>query len=329
MSDLPEPLVPAEVDLTGFPSFGLNVERLLASELVALCSPQEGWAALMLWARAWQQKPPGSLPNDEKVLAAFSRAKSWKQVREMALRGFILCADGRLYHPMLAAEALRCWESRLKYEADKAKNAEKLRSWRAAQQEKNQSRACVETTDVTGYETGSVTGYETGKKGKGIGEGEVKNHPSSNGSGTPRANDFDDDHVPKAPIEWAKFFDAEHGVQTDTYSVKGREKLWPLAQGWIDAGLSIGRMRAAIAKAKADTTEPIMYLPSYVNQVLVNAQTRAARPPKPIPLHALDMNQLNAEGKRWGLEARPGETPHAFIGRIQVAQAEAQGRVTA
>jgi hypothetical protein len=172
VNDLPEPLTPAEIDLTGFPSFGLNVERLLASELVALCSPQEGWAALMLWSRAWQQKPPGSLPNDERVLAAFSRAKSWKQVRVMALRGFVLCSDGRLYHPMLAAEAMRCWESRLKHQELQAKNAEKLRLWREKQKSKNPQQ----TGDVTGYEdgteTGSVTGYGPGKRGKGIGEGE-------------------------------------------------------------------------------------------------------------------------------------------------------------
>jgi Protein of unknown function (DUF1376) len=179
MNELPEPMVPADVDLTGFPSFGLNVERLLASELVALCSPAEGWAAVMLWSRAWQQHPPGSLPNDERVLAAFSKAKNWKQVRTMALRGFVLCSDGRLYHPMLAEEAMRCWASRLKHQEDKAKNAEKLRSWRERQREKNQLR----TGDVTSYEdvseTGSVTSYETGKRGKGIGEGEGEGFKTS------------------------------------------------------------------------------------------------------------------------------------------------------
>lgn len=172
MNELPEPMVPADVDLTGFPSFGLNVERLLASELVALCSPAEGWAAVMLWSRAWQQQPPGSLPNDERVLAAFSKAKNWKQVRAMALRGFVLCSDGRLYHPMLAEEAMRCWASRLKHQEDKVKNAEKLRSWRERQREKNQLRTGDVTSYEDGSETGSVTSYETGKRGKGIGEGE-------------------------------------------------------------------------------------------------------------------------------------------------------------
>ncbi|WCM21393.1 YdaU family protein [Paraburkholderia bryophila] len=122
MNDLPEPLVPSDVDLRGFTGFMLDVERLLASELVALGTPEECWFALMLWCRAWQQQPPASLPNDERVLAAFSRAGAkWKKVRDIVLRGFVLCSDGRLYHKVLAEEALTAWEKRKKYQERSAK----------------------------------------------------------------------------------------------------------------------------------------------------------------------------------------------------------------
>lgn len=122
MNELPAPLVPAEVDLTGFDGFMLNVERLLASELVALGTPEQCWFAMMLWCRAWQQNPPASLPNDERILAAFSRAGSkWKKSRDVILRGFILCSDGRLYHKTLAEEALVAWEKRKKYQLRSAK----------------------------------------------------------------------------------------------------------------------------------------------------------------------------------------------------------------
>lgn len=122
MSDLPDPLVPMEVDLTGFDGFMLNVERLLASELVALGTPEQCWFAMMLWCRAWQQKPHASLPNDERVLAAFSRAGSkWKKSRDIILRGFVLCSDGRLYHKTLSEEALVAWEKRQKYKIRSSK----------------------------------------------------------------------------------------------------------------------------------------------------------------------------------------------------------------
>lgn len=113
-----------------------------------------------------------------------------------------------------------------------------------------------------------------------------------------RAQASNADLVPTTALDWVRFFADEHGIQTDTYSAKGREKFWPLAQGWIDAKISIGKMRETCAKAKEDATEPIMYLPSYVNSVLINAQSRAAQPPKQKPLHRMTDNELLAEATR-------------------------------
>lgn len=131
---LPEPLVPAGVSLKGMPAFQLDVERLLASELVALGSPAECWAALMLWCRAWQQTPPASLPNNDAVLAAFSGARErWPEVREMALRGFVLCSDGRLYHRVLAEQAIKAWASRLRFRELQKATAERVKRYRERQ----------------------------------------------------------------------------------------------------------------------------------------------------------------------------------------------------
>lgn len=108
MTDLPAPPVPAETDIRDLDSFMLNTERLLASELWALSSGDEFKAALGLWCRAWKQQPPGSLPDDDRVLAAFSGAGArWKKVRPMALRGFVKCSDGRLYHRVLCEDVTR------------------------------------------------------------------------------------------------------------------------------------------------------------------------------------------------------------------------------
>ncbi|MGU3661092.1 DUF1376 domain-containing protein [Methylobacterium fujisawaense] len=107
-TELPPPLVPLSTDISGLPAFMLDVERLFASELWALSTGEEFKAAVALWGRAWQQTPAGSLPNDDRLLAAFSGAGArWKKVREMALRGFVLCADGRYYHRVLCEDVLR------------------------------------------------------------------------------------------------------------------------------------------------------------------------------------------------------------------------------
>lgn len=130
--DLPAPFVPADHDVRSLDGFMLNVERLLASELIAIGSPEECWAAFMLWCRAWKQVPGGSLPNDEKILAGFSGAgRRWKQVRGAALHGFVLCADGRLYHRFLCEEVKRAYRAHQEYVKRREADKKRLSDWRA------------------------------------------------------------------------------------------------------------------------------------------------------------------------------------------------------
>lgn len=108
MDELPVPFVSVDIDVRALDSFMLNVEQMLASELWALSTGEEFKAAFSLWMRAWKQIPAGSLPKDEKILAAFSGSgRRWKNVREMALRGFVECSDGRLYHKVLCGDVRR------------------------------------------------------------------------------------------------------------------------------------------------------------------------------------------------------------------------------
>ena len=105
---LPQPLVPPDTDIGGMDGFLLRTDKLMASELWAISTGDEFKAAMGLWARAWSQSPAGSLPDDERILAAFSGAGGkWKKVKTVALRGFVKCSDGRLYHKVLCEEVLR------------------------------------------------------------------------------------------------------------------------------------------------------------------------------------------------------------------------------
>ena len=110
---LPDPLVPADIDVDGIHGFLLHTDRLFHSELWALSTGDEFKAAVALWCHAWRQRPAGSLPDDDRLLAAFSGAGArWKKVRAMALRGFVLCADGRYYHKVLCEDVLRAAEAK-------------------------------------------------------------------------------------------------------------------------------------------------------------------------------------------------------------------------
>jgi hypothetical protein len=153
----PEPFVPANTDVSNLAGFMLNVEHLLASELVATGSPEECWAALMLWCRAWKQVPAGSLPNDDRVLASFSGAgRRWAKIRQVALHGFELCSDGRLYHRFLCAEVLRAKKMRQNYEERRDADRARLARWRGkmgAWHNENNGIGDDETRFETQYET--------------------------------------------------------------------------------------------------------------------------------------------------------------------------------
>jgi hypothetical protein len=91
-------------------------ERLLTSDFDARCNDAEWRAGVTLWWRAWQQVPAGSLPNDDAALAGLAGyrrdPRGWAKVRANALHGFVLCSDGRLYHPVICELAQTAWKKR-------------------------------------------------------------------------------------------------------------------------------------------------------------------------------------------------------------------------
>ncbi|MBS0533257.1 MAG: DUF1376 domain-containing protein [Proteobacteria bacterium] len=105
-----EPLTPPNCDLRKFPYMPVDVVRLRDSEAVVVLTPEEFLAAMLLWCAAWHQLPAASLPTDDRVLASLAGygrdLEAWQKVRQGALRGFILCTDGRLYHPIIAEKAI-------------------------------------------------------------------------------------------------------------------------------------------------------------------------------------------------------------------------------
>lgn len=102
---LPAPMTPPDCNLRGFQWMPIDTVRLLDSDLFLLATGDEFKAALALWCKSWSQVPAASLPADERLLAGLSGAKKWAKVRSVALRGWVLCSDGRYYHPVVAEKA--------------------------------------------------------------------------------------------------------------------------------------------------------------------------------------------------------------------------------
>lgn len=101
----------------------LDVNRLRDSQLSISASGDEFRAAVLLWCASWNQIPAASLPADDQSLAAYAGfgrdLKGWRKVKEGAMRGFVLCDDGRFYHPVVAEKALEAWAERTEYRAEK------------------------------------------------------------------------------------------------------------------------------------------------------------------------------------------------------------------
>lgn len=114
MSSLPKPLVPRECDLRDLPSMLVDVDRILRSDTWLLGDGEARAAAMTLWLVAWHQVPAGSLPAQDRALSSLSLAgEHWKRVRDHAMRGWVACSDGRLYHPVVAEKAIEAWLMRL------------------------------------------------------------------------------------------------------------------------------------------------------------------------------------------------------------------------
>lgn len=180
MAEPPDPLVPADCDLRDFGYMPLDVLRLRDSEIAAIGDAEAFRAAVIAWCVSWHQLPAASLPDDDAILCrllGYGRdLKGWQAVRAAgALRGFVRCNDGRLYHHVVAEKARESW-------AKKQAQRARTEAARAARQKQNANPTATEpeptlpqaveqpateeapatptepvTTSVTGSATSSVT----------------------------------------------------------------------------------------------------------------------------------------------------------------------------
>jgi len=135
MAELPPPLLPADVDLRGNDWMPLYGDRLFNSETWIEAGHEGRCAALKLWWQAFaKEKPAASLPDNDKLLSVYAgygeAVKVWRKVKPEAMRGWISCSDGRLWHPVVAEIAAEAWERRQdSRETQEAKN-ERQKRWR-------------------------------------------------------------------------------------------------------------------------------------------------------------------------------------------------------
>jgi hypothetical protein len=159
VTDLPEPLTPADCDLRDFQYMELDVQRLRDSKFSATPKGDAFRAGVLLWCAAWHQVPAASVPDDDVELAnlaGFGRmpfsVREWRKLRTEALTGFVKCSDGRLYHTVIAEKALTAWESRKQHAYDKL--GERIRKENKRRAEHKQLLLQIPTYDL--WKSGAV-----------------------------------------------------------------------------------------------------------------------------------------------------------------------------
>jgi hypothetical protein len=156
--------------------------HLFGSEFEAAVS-DFGWrTGVTLWWAAWNQVPAASLPNDDIAitkLALLGRdVRAFRKIKAEALRGFVLCDDGRLYHDKLSVWALEAWARRVKERNRKAKwreakdrDGDVPRTGTGRGQERGQDRSVDVPEDGTSPLKGSeVKGSEVELQKPSVGE---------------------------------------------------------------------------------------------------------------------------------------------------------------
>ena len=117
------PPVPIDGDLRHFPDMPLEVSRLRDSGIV-LGDAEAFRCAVLLWCASWHQVPAGSLADDDAELCRLvglgRDLRTWRRVKDGALRGWERFADGRLYHRVVCEKVVAGLNSTAAYEWNKA-----------------------------------------------------------------------------------------------------------------------------------------------------------------------------------------------------------------
>lgn len=162
-----DPLLPPFVDLRDFRFMPLIIEQLRRSKqwLIAKRRPEVGFYSLNLWAASWHELPAGSLEDDDDVLAdaAMCAPDRWPDVKDDVLRGWIRCSDGRLYHPVVCAEAASAWNDKAHHRW--RKECERVRKENGKRKERGEAPIEIpaEPTPLSAALPADVRSYSAGK----------------------------------------------------------------------------------------------------------------------------------------------------------------------
>ena len=152
-SELPEPPYPQGTTTKGW-RFEMDLQRIWKSDTWVLCQPDMRPWLYHVWAVAFEQDPAGSLPGDHALIAAHlgMDARMFSAHADILLRGFVLHADGRLYHQVVVDRV----KSLLDYRDLERERKAKYRAARAKSKKRQESCPTGHPRDTRGNPVGET-----------------------------------------------------------------------------------------------------------------------------------------------------------------------------
>lgn len=185
----PEPMTPADCDLRDFPHTPLFRSRLFGSSFHARANDAEWRAGVTLWLKSWDQVPAGSLPADDVELCRLAELardmKQWRKVKAEALRGWLECSDGRLYHPVVAEGVNNAIEKKRQQRLKTAKARIAALEKRLKEAKTDDERAHITDEIRKVQQSLSQSLSLTPREGEGKGEGNSYSAPNGAGGKPP------------------------------------------------------------------------------------------------------------------------------------------------
>jgi uncharacterized protein YdaU (DUF1376 family) len=209
------------------------------------------------------------IPKDKAHRVAQARTKDEKAAVDAVLEEFFTLADGIYRHARCDSEIEKA-QVKIKAAQENGRRGGRPKRERSGYQNETQEKP-----------SGLFSGYQNETQDKAH-QSPITNHQTpdieiplvESSILVNHAQARGDDESPSSPHEWLDFFHDEHGVDIDHRSVHDRKKFWPLASAWVAAGVTKGQMREAVAHAHAEATEPIAFLPAYVDRVLAGMRAK-------------------------------------------------------
>jgi hypothetical protein len=324
-----DPFTPPDCDLRDFAFMPIDIVRLLGSEFHARASDGAWRAGVTLWLRAWHQVPAGSLPDDDISLCRLAELgrdmRTWKKIKDDALRGWAKGSDGRLYHPTVSEKVAEAWDRKLRqrhrtfcatirkhnerHKPDEL-TAPNFEDWiEKGRPEKIADFLChasappavTRDTPKMSRATTENVSSDIGSKGQGQGQGQYKPEPSPTVNESSPKPSLAREEPPSGITDPALALnyvcaEADWNAANDTQ----RQNAISIINGWLALGCSLETILQGIASARRRDPAPTKSLKRFDSTIRGMRRDQLGGE---LPVTTEDVRQVTGDlTKRWAVQ---------------------------